>query len=216
MRRRRAEKEATDLSGRLLTAHEDERRRLARELHDDLTQRLARLAIDAGRMENAPAAPEGIRPLREDLVRLSEDVHALSYRLHPSVLDDLGLVEALRAECDRVARHGALRVEVDARDVPEALPAEASLCLFRVAQEALSNAARHARASAVTVVLSPSRMGLQLAVSDNGSGFDPARSRERASLGLASMRERVRLLQGELDIESTAGRGTTVVAWVPA
>ena len=215
VRRRRAETEATTLSGRLITAHEDERRHLARELHDDLTQRLARLAIDAGRMENLPAAPEGIRPLREDLVRLSEDVHALSYRLHPSVLDDLGLVEALKAECDRITRHGALRVEVDARDVPEALPAEASLCLFRVAQEALSNAARHAHASAVTVLLSPSHRGLQLVVSDNGSGFDPAGSHGHASLGLASMRERVRLLQGDFDIEST-GRGTTVVAWVPA
>jgi signal transduction histidine kinase len=215
-RRRRAEKESVHLGGRLLTAHEDERKHLARELHDDLTQRLARLAINAGRMENAPAAPEGIRPLREDLVRLSEDVHALSYRLHPSVLDDLGLVEALKAECDRVARHGALRVEVDARGVPEALPNDASLCLFRVAQEALGNAVRHAGASAVSVLLSPSGKGLQLAVSDNGSGFDPARSPDHASLGLASMRERVRLLQGELDIESTPGRGTTVVAWVPA
>ena len=208
-RRRRAEKEALDLSGRLLTAHEDERRRLARELHDDLTQRLARLAIDAGRMESTSGAPEGARPLREDLVRLSEDVHALSYRLHPSVLDDLGLVEALRAECDRVARHGELRVDVEASGVPKGLPAEASLCLFRVAQEALSNAVRHARASAVTVLLSASGKGLQLAVSDNGGGFDPGHARERASLGLASMRERVRLVRGELDIESTPGRGTT-------
>jgi signal transduction histidine kinase len=215
-RRWRAEKEAVGLSGRLITAHEDERKRLARELHDDLTQRLALLAIDAGLMEEAADAPEGIRPLREGLVRLSEDVHALSYRLHPSVLDDLGLIEALRAECERVARHGTLRVDVDASGVPGTLTAEASLCLFRVAQEALSNAARHARASAVTVLLAPSGKGLQLAVSDNGSGFDQDGPRDRASLGLVSMRERVRLLQGELDIESTPGRGTTVVAWVPA
>jgi signal transduction histidine kinase len=109
-----------------------------------------------------------------------------------------------------------VRVEVDARDVSEALPNEISLCLFRVAQEALSNATRHGRASAVTVLLSARDSGLQLAVSDNGSGFDPAHSRERASLGLASMRERVRLLHGQLDIESTPGRGTTVIAWVPA
>jgi len=209
-------REIQQLAGRLLTAHEDERKRLARELHDDLTQRLARLAIDAGRMEIAAAAPAGMRPLREGLVRLSEDVHAMSYRLHPSVLDDLGLVEALKAECDRVARHGELRVDVETSAVPAALAAEASLCLFRVAQEALSNAARHAGASAVTVLLAPSGKGLQLAVSDNGSGFDPDRPREHASLGLASMRERVRLLQGELDIASTPGRGTTVVAWVPA
>jgi PAS domain S-box-containing protein len=204
------------LAGQMLTAHEDERRRLARELHDDLTQRLARLAIDAGRLVQGDSGNRNVlAAMRDDLVRLSEDVHALSYRLHPSVLDDLGLVEALKAECDRVARHGALRVDVDASGVPEALPAEASLCLFRVAQEALRNATRHAQASAVTVLLSPSGKGLQLAVSDNGRGFEPGRARRRASLGLASMRERVRLLDGELDIESTPGRGTTVVARVP-
>jgi signal transduction histidine kinase len=211
----RVKKEAAGLSGRLITAHEDERRRLARELHDDLTQRLARLAIDAGRMESVADAPDGLRLLREDLVRLSEDVHALSYRLHPSVLDDLGLVEALKAECDRVASAGTLRVQVDAHDVPQALPSAASLCLFRIAQEALNNTARHAGASAVTVRLSPRERGLQLAVSDNGTGFELSRSPTRASLGLASMRERVRLVHGELDIESTTAGGTTVIAWVP-
>jgi len=209
-------REVQQLAGNLLTAHEDERRHLARELHDDLTQRLARLAIDAGRMESAPNAPRGVRQLREELVHLSEDVHSLSYRLHPSVLDDLGLVEALKAECDRVSRHGELRVDVEASAVPAALPAEASLCLFRVAQEALNNAARHAHASAVTVLLSSRSSGLELAVSDNGSGFDPERPCDHASLGLSSMRERVRLLQGEFGIESAPGRGTTVVAWVPA
>jgi signal transduction histidine kinase len=107
-------------------------------------------------------------------------------------------------------------VEVDANEVVDKVSGDASLCLFRVAQEALNNATRHGRASAMTVLLSPRRGGLQLAVSDNGSGFDPERSRDRPSLGLASMRERVRLLHGELDIESTPGRGTTVVAWVPA
>jgi signal transduction histidine kinase len=213
-RRRNAEKQAAGLSGQLLTAHEDERRRLARELHDDLTQRLARLSVDAFHVERNAGA--GAAQMRRDLVRLSEDVHAISYRLHPAVLDDLGLVEALRAECDRVAQHGELRVEVNAGDVPDTMPNEASLCLFRVAQEALNNAVRHGRANAITVLLAPRDSGLQLAVSDNGSGFDPEGSRKRASLGLASMRERVRLLHGQLDIESTPGRGTTVVAWVPA
>ena len=204
------------LSGRLLTAHEDERRRLARELHDDLTQRLARLAIDAGKLEQGGEVEGNAAGMRKELVRLSEDVHALSYRLHPSMLDDLGLVEALRAECDRVEQHGALRVEVDATHVPDKLPADTSLCLFRVAQEALNNASRHARASAVTVLLSQSDNGIRLAISDNGVGFLAAGTRTRASLGLASMRERVRLQRGHIDIESTPGRGTTVVAWVPA
>jgi signal transduction histidine kinase len=213
-RRRRAENAAVDLSGRLLNAHEDERRRLARELHDDLTQRLAGLAIDAGHLEPTAGAPASA--MREELARLSEDVHSLSYRLHPSILDDLGLVEALRVECDRVARRDDVRVEIDAHAMPERVSGDASLCVFRVAQEALSNAVRHGRASAVTVLLSTRDRGLQLAVSDNGSGFDLARSRQHPSLGLASMRERVRLLSGELDIESTPGRGTTVVAWVPS
>ena len=214
--RRRAENAAKALSGQLLTAHEDERRHLARELHDDLTQRLARLAIDAGRLEQGSGNRGVLATMQNELVQLSEDVHALSYRLHPSVLDDLGLVEALRSECDRVARHGALRVDMDASDVPAALTADASLCLFRVAQEALNNAVRHAHASAVTVLLSSTGKGLRLAVSDDGDGFDAGTTPQHASLGLASMRERVRLLQGELDIESAPGRGTTVVAWVPA
>jgi signal transduction histidine kinase len=212
-RRRHAEKEAIGMSGRLITAHEDERRRLARELHDDLTQRLARLAVDAGRLERTSGADAAA--MRKDLAHLSEDVHAMSYRLHPSVLDDLGLVEALRAECDRVAQRGDVRVEVEAHGVPKTVPSETSLCLFRVAQEAMSNATRHGRANAVTVLLTLRDRGLQLAIADNGSGFDTAHARERASLGLASMRERVRLLRGQLDIESTPGRGTTVVAWVP-
>jgi PAS domain S-box-containing protein len=208
-------REIQQLAGRLLTAHEDERRRLARELHDDLTQRLARLAIDAGGLEQRGRDGTVVKSIREELVRLSDDVHAMSYRLHPSVLDDLGLVEALKTECDRVARRGSLRVEVDANGVPTALPADASLCLFRVAQEALSNASRHAGASAVTVLLTPRDSGLELAVRDDGSGFDPDGPRGRASLGLASMRERVRLLNGRFDIESAPGRGTRVVAWVP-
>ena len=213
-RRRRAERDALGLGGRLLTAHEDERRHLARELHDDLTQRLARLAIDAGSLERSAGVPAAA--MRTELVRLSEDVHALSYRLHPSMLDDLGLADALAAECDRVARHGDMRVDVQTRDIPESLSSAASLCLFRVAQEALNNAVRHAQASAVTVLLSPRGHGIELAVSDNGQGFDPERTRDHPSLGLASMRERVRIVRGELDIESTLGRGTTVVAWVPA
>ncbi len=107
-RRRRAEGESSALSGRLLTVHEDERRRLARELHDDVTQRLARLAIDAARMESTQGVlPSSSRPsVHADLVRLSDDVHALSYRLHPSILDDLGLEEALKAEGEHVARQG--------------------------------------------------------------------------------------------------------------
>lgn len=216
-RRRHAEEQARALNRRLITAHEDERRRLARDLHDDFTQRLARLAIDAGKIErSAPGSSynESGRSMREDLVRLSEDVHALSYRLHPSLLDDLGLVEALNAECDGFARRESIPVDFKPRDVPCDIPPETALCLFRVAQESLRNVARHAGARAVEVSLRKVDGGLEMAISDNGAGFDPSRDRNRPSLGLASMKERVQLLGGELDIESAPGQGTTVVAWV--
>jgi signal transduction histidine kinase len=216
-RRRLAEGEAASLAGRLITAHEDERRRLARDLHDDLTQRLARLAIDAGKIErSAPASnhDEPGRSMREELVRLSEDVHALSYRLHPSLLDDLGLVDALNAECDGFSRRESIPVEFKPRDVPRDVRPDTALCLFRVAQESLRNVARHAGASAVEVSLRKVDGGLEMAVRDNGTGFDPTTERARHSLGLASMKERVHLLGGELDIDSEPGHGTTVIAWV--
>lgn len=213
-----AQRASRNLSQRLLTAHEDERRRLARELHDDITQRLARLAIDAAQAERGVrGAPDNNswRAMREQLVRLSGDVHTLAYRLHPSILDELGLIEALRAECDRFSRRESIPVKVEARDVPDEIPAEAALCLFRIGQESLHNVARHARASAVEVSLIGMDGGLQFVVHDNGVGFDPTQAHEHASLGLASMKERIGLANGELDVESEPGHGTTVAAWVP-
>jgi signal transduction histidine kinase len=217
--RRRAEGEALSLSGRLITAHEDERRWLARELHDDITQRLAGLAIDAAKLSAGGLSTsdnEARRSIRGGLNQLSEDVHNLSYRLHPSVLDDLGLVEALKAECERVARVESIQVDVDADRLPQSMPKEVSLSIYRVAQEALRNIARHAKASTVQLSLELRDRGLLLTVTDNGRGFDPAAPVHRPSIGHASMRERIRSLGGKFDIQSTPGKGTTVVAWVPA
>ncbi len=215
---RRSEREARDLSGRLIHTQEDERARLARELHDDMTQRLAMLAIDAGqgeRKSTSDAAAATLRGLREELVRLSEDVHALSYRLHPSTLRDLGLVDALQTECDRFARLEAIPVRVDACEVPEDLPEDTALCLFRITQEALRNVARHARGSRVDVSLRREGDALHLAITDDGQGFDPERGRPEPSLGLASMRERARLAGGTFEMLSEPGRGTTVRVTVP-
>jgi signal transduction histidine kinase len=216
--RKGAEEELHDLSRRLIRAHEEERALLARELHDDVSQRLAVLAIGVGRMESA--APEGaqaetIKAVREGLVRLSDDIHSLAYQLHPSVLAELGLVEALRAECERLGRQGRIELSVDLDPLPAVVEKDAALCLFRVAQEALSNANRHAGACAASVALRRMDGGLLLAVRDDGVGFDPASPRKGRSLGLASMRERVRVLNGTLDVESAPGRGTAIVAWVP-
>jgi len=217
-KRRQAEEAARELSGRLINAQEEERSRLARELHDDVTQRLALLAIDAGRGErNLPSAAGGtaMRAMRESLIRLSEDVHALAYRLHPSILEDLGLIEALKTECERFGRVASIPVDLKAQEVPDPLPHAVALCLYRIAQEALRNVGRHARASAVQVSLRCLDGGVQLAVRDNGAGFDPAQQRDRPSLGHASMRQRVYQLNGELEVESAPGHGTTVLAWVP-
>jgi signal transduction histidine kinase len=213
--RHRAERQAIALSCRLLTAHEDERRRLARELHDDISQRLARVAIDAARLESLDSHVRASPSAHDELVRLSEDVHALSYRLHPSILDDLGLAEALKAECEQVSRQQALRIDVELHEVPDALPHDVALCIFRVAQEALRNVARHAQASVAMVTLAPNRGGLLLAVTDNGVGFDIKATRSQPSLGRASMSERVRGLGGRLGIKSVSGKGTILSAWVP-
>jgi PAS domain S-box-containing protein len=216
--RKRAEETLRDLSRRLIRAHEEERALLARELHDDLTQRVAVLAIEVGRAELA--APEGSQAqamgsVREGLVRLSEDIHSLAYQLHPSVLEELGLAEALRAECERLGRQGRLDLSLELDPLPAFVGRDAALCLFRVAQEALNNVTRHAGARAASVALRQMDGGLLLAVRDDGVGFDPASPGTGRSLGLASMRERVRLVNGTLDIESAPGQGTEIIAWVP-
>jgi PAS domain S-box-containing protein len=215
--RRRAEEEARDLSRRLMRAQEEERALLARELHDDVSQRLAVLAIDVGRAELTAdrAQAEALQVLREGLVELSDDIHSLAYQLHPSVLEELGLVEALRAECGHRLRRGQLEVSLDLHPLPPDLQEEAALCLFRVAQEALNNVARHAGTCTATVTLRQTGDGVLLAVSDDGDGFEPVKSGSGMHLGVASMRERVKLVRGSLDLESAPGQGTKVIAWVP-
>ena len=215
---KRAEQESRELSRRLIRAQEEERAMLARELHDDVSQRLAVLAIEVGCAEPVAAdgeQAEAMRAVREGLVALSEDIHSLAYQLHPSILEELGLAEALRAECERRSRRGGLDLSVDFDPMLPAVPRDTALCLFRVAQEALSNVTRHAGATVASVNLRQMDGGLLLAVADDGVGFDPENHGKGARLGLASMRERVVLVSGTLDIESAPGAGTTVVAWAP-
>jgi signal transduction histidine kinase len=219
--RRAAEDEAHALARRLLTAHEDERTRLARELHDDFGQRLARLAIDAAGVERGLSGSESSEPgesparaMRDGLVRLGDDVQSLSYQLHPSVLHDLGLKDALEVECARFSRRESIRAHVVSHELPTDLPSEISVCLFRIAQEALRNVARHSLAREVTVSLARSEGMLRMTVTDNGVGFEPGR-RNKRSLGHASMMERASLVGGKLEIESAPGKGTTIRVLVP-
>jgi signal transduction histidine kinase len=179
---------------------------------------LAALAIETGRMQghrDSNVVDTTTRKIREGLVKLSEDVHSLSYRLHPSIVDDLGLVEALKAECDQYSRLESIEVDVTIEDNIVRPSSQIALCFFRVAQEALQNISRHARAKRVEVSLQRFDGGLQICICDDGIGFDPNTRRERASLGLTSMQQRVYHLGGELGIDSSPGDGTVVWAWVP-
>ncbi|HET6407386.1 MAG TPA: sensor histidine kinase, partial [Chthoniobacteraceae bacterium] len=203
-------------SYRLLTSHEDERRRVARELHDDITQRLARLSMDAAKLELCKGEiPCVARSIKQALATLSEDAHSLAYRLHPAVLEELGLPDALAAECERFSKANAITVNIDQRGSLHNLPLDIALCLFRIAQEGLRNIARHAQASQVDVTLVEIDRGVQLALRDDGVGFTTNVKPLRPSLGIPGMKERVALLGGEIDIESSPGHGTAIVAWMP-
>jgi PAS domain S-box-containing protein len=217
-RRKRVEESRTALLHRLVHAQEEECRRVARELHDDLTQRLAVLAIDAGKLELLPDLPEEIRErargIREHLISLSKGVHSLSRRLHPSILDDLGLADAVRAECISLGEHDGIKVRYRTHDVPADIPREVALCLYRVAQEALRNIVRHACTRLASVRLEAKEQELVLCVRDRGVGFDVAGA-GRTGLGLESMRERVRLVRGRLAVRSQPGQGTRVRVRIP-
>lgn len=213
-----AERTVRALSRRLLTAIEEERRRIGRELHDDISQRLAGLAIDVARVENVgPGSPEraaGLAAVSSEISSLSTDIHALSHWFHPAVLQDLGLVEALRAEADRFSHVESTAVALDLVEPQKTIPWDTGLCLYRITQEALRNIARHAFASNVTISLKEDRGGCELEVRDDGVGFERSQH-PGAGLGLASMTERADLVGGRLRVESRPERGTSVKVWVP-
>ena len=207
-----------DLARRLFHAQEVERRRLAREMHDDLTQRLAVLAIEVSKLERLPSlvgeASSRLGGVRGQLVALSEDVHSLSRQLHPAILDDLGLEDALRSECSLFQQREGIEVQYRADGVPTDLPRDACLGLYRIAQESLRNVARHSGASRAEVSLVGCGPDVMLTVTDNGQGFAREGRAGRAGIGLASMEERARLVGAELTIQSTPGQGTTITALV--
>lgn len=210
-----------DLTSKLIKAQEDERQRIARELHDDFSQRMAALVFDVASLEQQPPLlPESIgkalKPVREQLERLSDDLHNLAYKLHPSLLQHAGLQPAVEDQIREVTKRTGLSVLLKANRVPGSLPMDHSTCLFRVLQESLQNVARHACATEVTVRLSGSSNGVGLSVTDNGKGFDASdKSAHHKGLGLTSMRERLRLLNGFLRVHSRPAEGTKICAWIP-
>lgn len=206
------------LARRVLTVQEEERRRLARELHDDLSQRMAAMAIEISllsRRKVPPEARERLGEIKDQILRLSADIHGISRQLHPSIIEDFGLCEAVRNECLLFSRREGIPIRFETRDVPPELPPELALNLFRVLQEGLRNMARHAEASEGAVALTGTEGGVHLRIEDRGVGFDPSQGGRRRGLGLQNMAERVQLMGGELTIRSRRGEGTALEVQVP-
>ena len=210
-----------DLAGRLINAQEDERARIARDLHDDLSQQLAGVSITLSGLKRKVGRPgsesdveQAVSSLQTRSAALAQSVRNLSHHLHPSVLEHTGLVETLRHHCADVEEHRPLAVVFNAEGDFDSLPPNVALCLFRVAQEALANVVRHARAHTISVSLAATSDSIELRVIDDGVGF-VAGERTKNGLGLRSIDERVRFMRGTVAVESRPGMGTTLMVRMP-
>ncbi|NTU42963.1 MAG: hypothetical protein HGA78_07905, partial [Nitrospirales bacterium] len=202
---RNSQKDIQKLAGRLISAQEEELRRLSRELHDDLTQRLAVLAIEVGKIEvdlrnkpeSCPEIFQTIAHIKEQLVSVSQNVHDISRQLHPTILDDLGLVRAIEAECAALMKRETIEIIFSKENVPIEIDRDIALCLYRVLQESLKNVVTQSNAKNCEIYLKGSDDAICLTVKDNGIGFDNVAVRNKPGLGLSSMRERAQLVQGD-------------------
>jgi PAS domain S-box-containing protein len=220
---RNNQKDLQRLAGKLITAKEEELRMLARELHDDLTQRLAVLAIEVGKLElqmnkmeqPLPDLTQKLSEIREQLIEISKDTHHISRQLHPTILDDLGLVQAIKAEYFTLQQRQDLKIDFRKEDFPDKLPNDISLCLYRIVQEGLRNIISHAQTKKCEIFLKSTDSTVYLTVKDKGVGFDFAEVRHKLGIGLSSMRERVLLVEGNFSVDSQPGRGTTINFNIP-
>jgi signal transduction histidine kinase len=209
--------ELEQLSARLLSAQEEERRSISRELHDEVGQTLTAVMVDAANLSTRiPPADtvshqylDNIRNLADSSVNAIRNIALL---LRPSMLDDLGLIPALEWQAREVSRRTGIKIKVIDEDVPESLPDAVRTSIYRVVQEALNNISRHSGARSAVVKVGRSGETLSLTIEDDGSGFDPARTR---GLGLLGMDERVKQLGGHLEVKSASGKGTTVQITLP-
>jgi PAS domain S-box-containing protein len=215
-----AQEALAGIGHRLIEAHEEERTWIARELHDDVNQRIALLAIELERWnQQVPGSAvefhDHIHQVRERLLDISKDIQSLSHRLHSSKLEYLGLVTATKSFCNELSEQQSVQIDFSHAGIPRNLSKEISLCLFRVLQEALQNAVKHSGGRRFKVELRGALEEIQLTVNDQGVGFEQQDAVKRRGLGLISMRERLQLVHGEISIKSQPGVGTNIHARVP-
>lgn len=207
-----------DLSSRLINAQEEERRRVARELHDDLNQRMAILSIELEQLAKSRKPEFLIRRLRGVQTRVQEisaDIHQLSYKLHPSKLDHLGLAAAVKGLCQEISSKGALQIEFEQKGFPANLPDEVTLCVYRIAQETLRNCVKHSGAQTAVVRLENTGDEIHLTVADTGRGFDVDLQAMKKGLGFTSMQDRLRIVGGKMQIRANPRFGTHIEVSVP-
>ena len=216
---KRAEVALSNMTRTLIEAQERERARIARELHDDITQRLVLLGIEIGMVQECSENPSEVRvrtqELSERAKKISNDIQALSHELHSSRLDYLGIAGSMKSWCNEFAERQGMEIDFESSELPNSVPREISVCLFRILQEALHNAAKHSGVKRIRVQLGQESGEIHLIVSDRGKGFDMAAAMEARGLGITSMRERVRLVDGTIAIDSKELGGTTIHVRVP-
>ena len=217
---KRDEEALSTVSQRLIEAQGEDRARLARELHDDISQRLAMVGMRLDRLMLKPSTPAA--ELRGELLQASQevsellkDLQALSHRLHSSKLELLGLEPAAASLCKELSDQQEVKIDFSAENIPQELPHVIALCVFRVLQEALQNAIKHSGSRRFQASLKCEVDTIELTVQDSGVGFDPQEATRRRGLGLMSMKERLKLVDGVLSIRSEPERGTTIHARLP-
>jgi signal transduction histidine kinase/ABC-type uncharacterized transport system substrate-binding protein len=208
------------LSGLLINAEEQERSRIASELHDDFSQRLAIMALGLENVQEATPASfsdvhKQLHELSKSTSELGTDLHTLSHQLHSSTLESLGLVPAVGALCKEFTAKQGIKVDFTADEIPRSVHAGVALCIFRIAQEGLRNVKKYSGATEAEVDLQMATDRLEISVRDKGCGFDMSKLCQNGGLGIRSMEQRARLLGGKFEIHSEPGRGTTLEAWLP-
>jgi PAS domain S-box-containing protein len=217
--RKLAEAALANVGGKLIEAQEQERSRIGRELHDDIGQRLALLAVELQQLHQDPLILPEVRGRVGDLQKrtseIAADIQSLSHELHSAKLQYLGLAGTIRAFCQEFGKQQKVEIDVKIHDLPSTLSPDISLCFFRVLQEALHNSTKHSGGRYFEVQLWGTADEIQLSVVDSGAGFDREAAEQSGGLGLISMGERLKLLKGTLSIDSQPKRGTTLHARVP-